>query len=243
MTGEARRAFRAPLRSDVRPDAHRVRHPRSRVLLACRPCLVFRAFPRPALSVSACGHHLDDSTNDGWMLYGGMRHRAIDDMSTAMPVVAVVLISLGLAGTVAKADLALLEHALMMPAMLIPMFLRLDLYTGRAGHTMHTRPATSGRSSSDLRLPPRKTLAEAAASRERQRRGGAPPDYRNARSGAVARGHGFALVACGMKQSRRRMTHCPWPGERSAQLGRSRRCWCSAAHAIELATMGRARDV
>ena len=27
----------------------------------------------------------------------------------------------------------------MMPAMLIPMFLRLDLYTGRAGHRMHTR--------------------------------------------------------------------------------------------------------
>jgi hypothetical protein len=32
-------------------------------------------------------------------------------------------------------DLALLEHGLMMPAMLVPMFLRLDLYAGRAGHT------------------------------------------------------------------------------------------------------------
>jgi hypothetical protein len=28
-----------------------------------------------------------------------------------------------------------LEHGLMMPAMLVPMFFRLDLYTGRAGHT------------------------------------------------------------------------------------------------------------
>ena len=33
----------------------------------------------------------------------------------------------------------------MMPAMLIPMFLRLDLYTGRAGHTMHTRPTVRQR--------------------------------------------------------------------------------------------------
>jgi hypothetical protein len=30
-----------------------------------------------------------------------------------------------------------LEHGLMMPVMLIPMLLRLDLYTGRAGHRMH----------------------------------------------------------------------------------------------------------
>jgi hypothetical protein len=31
----------------------------------------------------------------------------------------------------------------MMPAMLIPMLLRLDLYTGRAGHKTHTRHAAS----------------------------------------------------------------------------------------------------
>jgi hypothetical protein len=33
-------------------------------------------------------------------------------------------------------NLALLEHGLMMPVMLIPMLLRLDLYTGRAAHRM-----------------------------------------------------------------------------------------------------------
>jgi hypothetical protein len=32
-------------------------------------------------------------------------------------------------------DLALIEHGLMMPAMLIPMLLRLDVYTGRASYT------------------------------------------------------------------------------------------------------------
>lgn len=79
-----------------------------------------------------------------WMLYRGMPHRAIAEMSVAMPVVAAVLIGLAWAGTLAKADLALLEHALMMPAMLIPMFLRLDLYTGRARHTMHSRRAAEG---------------------------------------------------------------------------------------------------
>lgn len=44
-----------------------------------------------------------------------------------------------------KDDLALLERGLMMPAMLIPMFLRFDLYTGRAGHTMHIRHASRRR--------------------------------------------------------------------------------------------------
>jgi len=34
-------------------------------------------------------------------------------------------------------SLALLEHGLMMPAMLVAMLARFDLYTGRAGHT-HT---------------------------------------------------------------------------------------------------------
>jgi hypothetical protein len=50
-------------------------------------------------------------------------------MSAAMPVVAIVLPRPRLVGALAKEDLALLEHGLMMPAMLIPMFLRLDLYT------------------------------------------------------------------------------------------------------------------
>jgi hypothetical protein len=41
---------------------------------------------------------------------------------------------------VADRDLALLEHGLMMPVMLIPMCLRMDVYTGRSGHMMHRTP-------------------------------------------------------------------------------------------------------
>jgi hypothetical protein len=74
-----------------------------------------------------------------WMIYRGMPHRAITEMSAAMPIVAIVLLGLGSFGALPKDDLALLEHGLMMPAMLIPMLIRLDLYTGRAGHAMHTR--------------------------------------------------------------------------------------------------------
>lgn len=56
-------------------------------------------------------------------------------MAAVMPVLAIALLALGWLAIVSKGDLALLEHGLMMPAMLIPMFLRLDLYAGRAGHT------------------------------------------------------------------------------------------------------------
>jgi hypothetical protein len=54
-----------------------------------------------------------------------------------------VLLALGWLTIMPKGDLALLEHGLMMPMMLIPMFFRLDLYTGRAGHTGHHRAAES----------------------------------------------------------------------------------------------------
>jgi hypothetical protein len=76
-----------------------------------------------------------------WMLYRGMPRGAIAEMSAAMLIVAIVLVGLSWLGALPKDDLALLEHGLMMPAMLIPMLLRLDLYTGRAGHTMHARHA------------------------------------------------------------------------------------------------------
>ena len=52
----------------------------------------------------------------------------------------IVLVCLGWLGALPKDGLALLEHGLMMPAMLIPMLLRLDLYSGRTGHTLHVRP-------------------------------------------------------------------------------------------------------
>ena len=69
-----------------------------------------------------------------WMLFRGMPRRATGEMSAAMPALALVLLALGWLTIVPKGELALLEHGLMMPVMLIPMFFRLDLYTGRAGH-------------------------------------------------------------------------------------------------------------
>jgi hypothetical protein len=70
-----------------------------------------------------------------WMLFRGMPRRATAEMSAVMPTLAIALLGLGWLAIVSKGDLALLEHGLMMPAMLVPMFFRLDLYTGRAGHT------------------------------------------------------------------------------------------------------------
>ena len=58
--------------------------------------------------------------------------RATTEMSAVMPVVAIVLVGLSLLGALPKDGLALLEHGLMMPAMLIPMLLRLDIYSGGA---------------------------------------------------------------------------------------------------------------
>jgi hypothetical protein len=74
-----------------------------------------------------------------WMLFRGMPRRPTAEMSAAMPILALVLLGLGWLAIAPKSDLALLEHGLMMPIMLIPMFLRRDFYTGRAGHTMHSR--------------------------------------------------------------------------------------------------------
>jgi hypothetical protein len=77
-----------------------------------------------------------------WMLYRGMPQRAVIEMSAAMPIVAIVLLGLGWFGIVPMDSLALLEHALVMPAMLIPMLLRLDVYAGRRafrGESSHAR--------------------------------------------------------------------------------------------------------
>lgn len=69
-----------------------------------------------------------------WMLFRGMARRATAEMTAVMPVLAAGLLVLGWLAVLPRADLALLEHGLMMPAMLVPMLFRLDLYTGRAGH-------------------------------------------------------------------------------------------------------------
>ena len=52
-----------------------------------------------------------------------------------MPVLAAVLLVLGWLSLLPMGDLALLEHGLMMPAMLVPMLFRLDLYTTK--HSQH----------------------------------------------------------------------------------------------------------
>lgn len=72
-----------------------------------------------------------------WMLHRGMPRRAIWEMSATMPIVAAALLALGWLGVVPMANLALVEHGLMMPVMLVPMALRPGIY---AGH-MHHAPA------------------------------------------------------------------------------------------------------
>jgi len=69
-----------------------------------------------------------------WMLYRGMPRRATWEMSATMPILAVVLLTLGGLGVVPMGDLALLMHGLMMPVMLVPMLLRPRLYAGHMHH-------------------------------------------------------------------------------------------------------------
>jgi hypothetical protein len=74
-----------------------------------------------------------------WMLFRGMPRRETTEMAAVMPILAAGLLALGWLAVVQKRDLALLEHGLMMPAMLVPMIFRLDFYTGRTGHSRHHR--------------------------------------------------------------------------------------------------------
>jgi hypothetical protein len=71
-----------------------------------------------------------------WMLFRGMARRPTAEMSAAMVIWAFLVLGAGWVGLLPMSSLALVEHGLMMPAMLVPMFLRLDLYTGRTGHHM-----------------------------------------------------------------------------------------------------------
>lgn len=67
-----------------------------------------------------------------WMLYRGMPRRAVWQMTASMPVLAALLLTLGWLGLVPMGDLALLEHGLMMPVMLVPMFFHPGFYAGDA---------------------------------------------------------------------------------------------------------------
>jgi hypothetical protein len=70
-----------------------------------------------------------------WMLFRRMPRRPTVEMTAAMPALALVLLVLGWLGILPRSDLALLEHGLMMPVMLVPMLFRLDVYS--AGHARH----------------------------------------------------------------------------------------------------------
>ena len=69
-----------------------------------------------------------------WMLYRGMPRQTVWEMSATMPILAFVLLMLGWLGVLRIGDLALLEHGLMMPAMLVPMLLRPGLYARHLHH-------------------------------------------------------------------------------------------------------------
>jgi hypothetical protein len=60
-------------------------------------------------------------------------------MSAVIPIIAIALLVLGALGAVRDGDIALVEHGLMMPAMLIPMLLRPDLYARRMSPHAGTR--------------------------------------------------------------------------------------------------------
>jgi hypothetical protein len=68
-----------------------------------------------------------------WMLFRRMPRRPTVEMTAAMPVLALGLLVFGRLAILPEGDLALLEHGLMMPVMLVPMLFRLDVYTGRTG--------------------------------------------------------------------------------------------------------------
>jgi hypothetical protein len=67
-----------------------------------------------------------------WMRFRGMAWRPTAEMAAAMGILAVLILLAGWTGLVAMEMLPWLAHGLMMPAMLVPMLLRLDLYTGHA---------------------------------------------------------------------------------------------------------------
>ena len=76
-----------------------------------------------------------------WMAYRGMPRRPIAEMAAVMPVLGGALLVFGWLSVLPMGDLALWEHGLMMPAMLVPMLFRLDLYTSRHSHQRRGAPA------------------------------------------------------------------------------------------------------
>lgn len=86
-----------------------------------------------------------------WMVYRGMPGRPIAEMAAVMPVLGAALLVLGWLTLLSMGNLALWEHGLMMPAMLVPMFLRLDLYTTKHSRHHSAAPAV-GRAARDAHV-------------------------------------------------------------------------------------------
>jgi len=61
-----------------------------------------------------------------------MAWRPTAEMTAGVVVLALVILIAGWLGSVAMSTLPWLAHGLMMPAMLVPMLLRLELYTRHA---------------------------------------------------------------------------------------------------------------
>ena len=96
----------------------------------------FQELPVLSLAIVTCNM---TAPMAAWMQFRSMPRRATTEMSAAMVVLAVALLCLAWLGLVSMSALPLLAHGLMMPAMLIPMLFRLDLYTGRAAHAESAR--------------------------------------------------------------------------------------------------------
>ena len=67
-----------------------------------------------------------------WMRFRGMDWRPTAEMAAAMVVLALLILAAGWLGIAAMPALPWLAHGMMMPARLVPMLLRLDLYTRHA---------------------------------------------------------------------------------------------------------------
>lgn len=90
----------------------------------------------PELSVLVIGFILS-LPMIAWMRFRGMAWRLTLEMSITTISLGILLAGLGWLGILPRSSLFEWMTRLACPSMLIPMFLRLDYYTGRAGHSMH----------------------------------------------------------------------------------------------------------
>jgi hypothetical protein len=73
-----------------------------------------------------------------WMRFRGMEWRPTLEMAAAMVVPLIPIFGLLALQLIPGARACGLYCAVMIPAMVVPMLFRLDLYTGRMGHHAHT---------------------------------------------------------------------------------------------------------